>query len=653
MVFEEENATQLEDFRLSKLGKWKAMIQSGELEEVTRMALEMDVVDQEEALEVGNRRTSRKKRKKDSHQDFSELDSYFEKKTDWRDVAGANTSPAAESSASSSLRGQLAGLEEGKRVQNGDDLATELVAGLGLEVVGRAGSGRDRGRDEEDEMLGELEGIPLGGVGESDVGARELKRAIRKEEKGGKDAEKVAAMMISAAERDGIRDDELFSFALKSLARMGRLDLALRVNEMRQRYLDDDDLENHDRGTTAGLAVACLRAGDEASALEVFQSAVKPLPTLESSDSADEDWAMVEAEASAKEILKAEGEVLPELLSHYLDRLQKERSKEAATGLRKTMDRALRQGEFAIAAVEERRTFPSSVTPPTEPRPLFVGAYNQLIRRLGKADRLADVFEVLDRITTLGVESDQETLEFVTNASVKDVEFETRAVSMKSLPSGKAALPEVVFVGRSNVGKSSLVNMLVNRKALAPTSAVPGFTQHFNYYAVNKGRRKSPSFFLVDVPGLGYARADDGRVDSWKSTLQRYLRVRESLRVVFHLVDVRTGLQNADMQLMSLMNQENQGRSSYVMVLTKCDKASEAKRALVTDEVRRALEESGFPASSPVIATSAKSKEGRVELWSYLRLMFDVDRRRKGEVQGPGVAEATPPASDKPLITSD
>lgn len=67
----------------------------------------------------------------------------------------------------------------------------------------------------------------------------------------------------------------------------------------------------------------------------------------------------------------------------------------------------------------------------------------------------------------------------------------------------------------------------------------PRANQHFNYYAVNKGRRKSPSFFLVDVPGLGYARADDGRMDSWKSTLQRYLGVRESLRVVFHLVDGR------------------------------------------------------------------------------------------------------------------
>ncbi|CAM9173902.1 unnamed protein product, partial [Hapterophycus canaliculatus] len=134
---------------------------------------------------------------------------------------------------------------------------------------------------------------------------------------------------------------------------------------------------------------------------------------------------------------------------------------------------------------------------------------------------------------------------------------------------------EVVFVGRSNVGKSSLVNMLVNRKALAPTSAVPGFTQHFNYYAVNKGRRKSPSFFLVDVPGLGYARADDGRMDSWKSTLQRYLGVRESLRVVFHLIDGRTGLQKADEQLVSLMMNENQGRSSYVVVVTKCDKVND------------------------------------------------------------------------------
>lgn len=94
------------------------------------------------------------------------------------------------------------------------------------------------------------------------------------------------------------------------------------------------------------------------------------------------------------------------------------------------MDRALRQGEYAVDAE-------GGSSSSTELRPLSAGAYNGLIRRLGKADRLADVFEVLDRMTALGVESNHETLEFVTNAAVKEVEFETRAVSMKSLPSGE------------------------------------------------------------------------------------------------------------------------------------------------------------------------------------------------------------------------
>lgn len=105
-----------------------------------------------------------------------------------------------------------------------------------------------------------------------------------------------------------------------------------------RRYLEENDLDNHDRGTTAGLAVACLRAGDEDSALEVFQSAVKPSPTMEGTvgtdgDEGEEDWAVIKAEERIVEILKAEGEVLPELLGYYLDRLQKDRSQEAAFGV--------------------------------------------------------------------------------------------------------------------------------------------------------------------------------------------------------------------------------------------------------------------------------------------------------------------------------
>lgn len=96
------------------------------------------------------------------------------------------------------------------------------------------------------------------------------------------------------------------------------------------------------------------------------------------------------------------------------------------------MDRALRRGDFAPAAAA-----PASSPPPLPAGPLTVWAYNQLIRRLGKADRLSDAFEVLDGMARLGVEKNHETLEFATNAAVKSVEFETRAVSMKTLPSGE------------------------------------------------------------------------------------------------------------------------------------------------------------------------------------------------------------------------
>lgn len=112
--------------------------------------------------------------------------------------------------------------------------------------------------------------------------------------------------------------------------------------------------------------------------------------------------------------------------------------------VRRTIDRALRQGDFAPAASTAGATHsasppsssPSSMMPPPS-EPLTVWAYNQLIRRLGKADRLSDAFEVLDGMARLGVENNHETLEFATNAAVKEVEFETRAVSMKTLPSGE------------------------------------------------------------------------------------------------------------------------------------------------------------------------------------------------------------------------
>lgn len=107
------------------------------------------------------------------------------------------------------------------------------------------------------------------------------------------------------------------------------------------------------------------------------------------------------------------------------------------TQLRRTLDRALRQGDFAPSSAAAA---PSSLSAPPPSGALTVWAYNQLIRRLGKADRLSDAFEVLDGMARLGVENNHETLEFATNAAIKEVEFETRAVSMKTLPSGKRVM---------------------------------------------------------------------------------------------------------------------------------------------------------------------------------------------------------------------
>jgi hypothetical protein len=141
---------------------------------------------------------------------------------------------------------------------------------------------------------------------------------------------------------------------------------------------------------------------------------------------------------------------------------------------------------------------------------------------------------------------DSETLQFLTNALVLSVGEKAVATSMAKLPQPDLSSPEVVFVGRSNVGKSSLVNMLTNRRTLAATSATPGETARFHFFSVNGNRPNGPTtgstagsaagstagstagsvpaFQLVDVPGLGYAEAAQGQQDSWQGLLERYMR---------------------------------------------------------------------------------------------------------------------------------
>ncbi len=163
---------------------------------------------------------------------------------------------------------------------------------------------------------------------------------------------------------------------------------------------------------------------------------------------------------------------------------------------------------------------------------------------------------------------------------------------------------EVAFAGRSNVGKSSLINALTGRKALARTSATPGRTQQINFFDLG-GR-----LTLVDLPGFGYARVSKSRVGAWTRLVMLYLKGRASLRRVFLLIDCRRGIGKGDREVMADLDA---AAVSYQIVLTKCDKAAARELARVTQDVRAEIAKR--PAAHPdVLATSAEAGTGIAEL---------------------------------------
>ena len=150
----------------------------------------------------------------------------------------------------------------------------------------------------------------------------------------------------------------------------------------------------------------------------------------------------------------------------------------------------------------------------------------------------------------------------------KECRFVAGAADMATLPTD--ALPEVAFAGRSNVGKSSLVNALTGRKTLARTSDTPGRTQQLNFFEL--GER----LMLVDLPGYGYAEAPKHLVKQWTRLIQDYLRGRPGLRRVLMLVDGRHGLKDTDRELMDMLDK---AAVNYKLVLTKADKVKGADLA--------------------------------------------------------------------------
>jgi len=179
-----------------------------------------------------------------------------------------------------------------------------------------------------------------------------------------------------------------------------------------------------------------------------------------------------------------------------------------------------------------------------------------------------------------------------------EVTFVKGVVAMSGLPT--ADRPEVCFAGRSNVGKSSLINALTGRKALARASNTPGRTQEINYFALGAHS------YLVDLPGYGYANAPLAKVEKWQALLKQYLAGRATLRRAFVLIDSRHGVKPVDEEIMSLLDS---AAVTFQCVLTKADKIKAASRAPMLAQVRSRL--ATHPAAFPeLIETSSETGSG-------------------------------------------
>ena len=182
----------------------------------------------------------------------------------------------------------------------------------------------------------------------------------------------------------------------------------------------------------------------------------------------------------------------------------------------------------------------------------------------------------------------------------RETDFLKGVVAMSGLPPDDRL--EICFAGRSNVGKSTLMNAVTGRKALARTSNTPGRTQEINFFTI------SDSHYLVDLPGYGYANAPLLIVEKWQRLLKQYLAGRQSLRRAFVLIDCRHGVKAVDEKILTLLDSS---AVTFQVILTKADKVKETEREKIISQVREAL--SNHPAAFPELILTSSEKGWGIE----------------------------------------
>lgn len=188
---------------------------------------------------------------------------------------------------------------------------------------------------------------------------------------------------------------------------------------------------------------------------------------------------------------------------------------------------------------------------------------------------------------------------------VTNAEIVISAVSQKQYPNDQ--LPEIALAGRSNVGKSSFINKLINRKNLARTSSKPGKTQTLNFYRIND------AFYFVDVPGYGYAKVSKTEREKWGKMMEEYFQTRQNLRAVLLITDIRHEPTRDDIQMYEFLKHFD---LPVVVIATKLDKIPKGKRA---QHIKRTINTLQMDKGDLILPFSSETGEGKDEAWGILR----------------------------------